>query len=227
MSESKEGVTKINEESVNNELSNCFIFNRFLLKAKNSRKISRSDELESSLAIIINSINKFNKIDEFDNIFDGFSKAIRVDEIKVPHEFSFLISPKSVRVNPIDLQTKDVGIKFSINVPKSLGMVVSYNDYMEAISNFRRHFKKDGMSDLDELSTLRQSKALFDVLGRASFIKARSSEYDLLKSKVHYFDSHIWPIFINEEVDCLFKETYCNANFRDVFEDFMLNIDFA
>lgn len=185
-------------------------------------------EVVDTVNRIIRMINKYNSLSEDDEVVRFSGGNVRhISEVKVPHEFSFLIIPLSIRLDPRDRKTTDLKVvpKFSCSKVND----VTYNEYLDDIHRFRSYFRRDGIDELDVLSDLRKHVSLFDVINKLCVVDSKGvvSESSLLDARVTYMGEHFWPYFVSNQVKVLFRDSYFNATFRELSLDYLSNIHFA
>lgn len=208
--------------------------------AVNCRKISRDDDLKLIIPRLIYTINKFNCIQQDDHLFKFSSQDIPVDELVVPQEFSFLLIPLSIRIDPLDLKTKDVKVipeykitsineedKSDESKEKSdkFEGYANYLEYKDDIHGFRRHFKLNGSDNLIKVMDVRKNVSLFDVLDSCCAVEDLEN---LHNNKVHYFRDAFWPTLIQKSsIEGLLEDNYFNDDFGNLMKDYLINLSFG
>lgn len=212
--------------------------------AINCRKISRGEELNLIIPRLMNIINRFNEIQQDDHNFSFINQDVSVNELVIPKELSFLLIPLSIRIDPLDLKTKDIKVIPHYNVPKEVvirtiiskdgdthnvtSKVTDYLDsieYKSDIDNFRRHFKLSGNDNLVKVMDVRKNVSLFDVLDNCCVV---DNWNDLTSSRVHYFKDAFWPTFITKaSVGGLLNDNYFNDTCNSIFSDYLINLSFG
>lgn len=196
--------------------------------AKESRRISRDDGLAEYIDKFIYMVNKFNAIkeDTYQFQFGDDGEYVNVSELIIPHEFSFLLTPLSVRINPLDLKTKNLVKIPEYEVQYREMPFKSLLEYRTAIHGMRRYFKLDGNSDIDKVMDLRKHLSLFDVIPKACWTE-EVDESHLLKSKLPDYGEWYWPIFLNGELSkLLFYDAYNNNTFENMAKNYLLKLQF-
>lgn len=176
----------------------------------------RVDEtnVKSTVAKIMKAINYFNSLKEHDAV--AFETSMPLNQIKVLNEFSCLVKPASVRLDPNDRRTNNL-----LTLENSV-MPFGYNEYLDACITWRGYFKKDISDNIITLDTLRIHKSLMDTLSNV----ALPSEGEPAVYKVRYDGSPFIPIYLNDLALGLFRKDYFNASDDDVIDDYFATLTF-
>jgi hypothetical protein len=137
-----------------------------------------------------------------------------LDEIKP------FIVPDSVRLHPTDIRTRDLLVRSTLT-EKAEKQALSYVDFINVQSNFRRFFKSDINSGMTSLGSLRVPKSLSDV-EPVMACKLGS------KLCVNYQDSAFIPLEIDTNVGkSLYREDYFNcSDIKIILNDYFANLRF-
>lgn len=172
------------------------------------KKVTKVDEIEKCIKVILGVIDYVNAQDEY---FCSIWENHPLDEINVPNEFKDFVMPSAVRFDALNRRTKDLLVK-----PNKKEMVLSdsYADYVEACDRFRGFFKRDGFSDMVSLGSLRKAVNLNDVITRAS-----------INERVCAQGRPFIPVPLNDIG--LFEDRYFNEDVKDVISDYITEMRFV
>lgn len=178
-----------------------------LKKRIDSCKRTKGVGLDAALDYIFEVIQLANILGEFDILF----LERELDQFMIPQEFSFLIQPKSVRVIPSDFRFRD--LKFNSVM---IGKKYSYREFINAVSVYRSAMRKDPMSDMVSLDSIRKDVALFDVLPVAG-IDGMCND----NGKVY------WPIRLEPAVNAIINSnSYLNLDCEVMESRYISNLSF-
>jgi hypothetical protein len=160
-----------------------------------------------------------------DYLFSFKDQHIHVSELVIPVELQFLLIPLSIRIDPMDLKTKDIKVIPKYFVSTNAEISDSLLDFKCLIDNFRRHFKLSGSDNLVKVMDVRKNVSLFDCLDS---ICAVDDGKNLFESKVHYFRDAFWPTFVRlSSVSNILEDNYFNDSCESLMKDYLFNLHFG
>lgn len=176
-------------------------------KAWSQKKVSKVNEKDDSLKIILNFIDYVNSLDEF---ACSLWENRLFENILVPNEFIPFFLPSAVRLDALNRRTKDLLVR-----PETVSLdAKTYDEYVKACDIFRSRFKKDGYSDMTALSNIRQAVNLHDVMAKASF-----------NGRVSSNDRPFIPVPL-VDMSNLFEDRYFNDDESAIILDFIAEMRF-
>lgn len=141
---------------------------RIIDRAEVCKKI-KADDIAKTVELIFEYIRYFNSIQEFDNhVFDYKT----FDMVTVPNEFADFIIPKSVKLEPGVRQSTDVLVREARDKEFS----GSLEGWVDLIVRWRQYFKKDILSDVTSLASIKVDKSITDVLNKSRFLAKEGKE---------------------------------------------------
>lgn len=156
---------------------------------------------------ILDYIEYFNTIGEFD------VKALDVElnQINVPSELAWLVTERLVRLDPSNYWTKQILI---YDVEKQHDK--SLAEWNLLCNHFRRFYKRDAVSDMVTLDSLKKSVSIADVLPRVC-----------CNNKVAYQDKAFVPVDVEAKaVKGLFEPEYFNQSASFVLKRYISELKF-
>lgn len=176
-------------------------------KAWSQKKVTRVDDHDDSLLVILKVIDAINSLDEFAvSLWDNRM----LDELNIPSEFAEMVMPSAVRYEALNLRTKDILIKPEFDMNE----LPSYEMFIKACDKFRSRFKKDGFTDMTSVGNLRKAMNLNDVIAKASFNGAVNSQAN-----------PFIPIPLHDVG--LFEDRYFNDTYEKSINDWITKIRFV
>ena len=181
-------------------------------RAEACKKIKAEEKDIQNLAEkLMNYVDYFNTIEPYKTtIFDFMS----LNEVKVLPEFAPFVYPKSVRLIPGNIQSKDLLVR-----DKSVTIKADYQDYINTMIKWRNLFKKD-ISDAVSLESLKSDKSFADIMAKAGYV-------DEDGTIVVRFDSTPFiPVPIVGTLSQMFEDGYLNSDYHDVTDYYFKTVIF-
>jgi hypothetical protein len=188
---------------------------KFYERAFNQRRISLTKHnCSETVRDIFKYISYFNSMEEDQMLIDGRP----ISEWKILNEFVSFIYPNSIRYESGNRFYSDLLVREKTNFkPK-------YVEYHNLITRFRGFYKKDALSDVVPLQSLKVDKSFEEVRAYASVLS--TADGDDKKDLVRYVDKPFIPIPIKGFINLVDKDIYFNSDKDTVIEDFIVDIYF-
>lgn len=173
--------------------------------------------MESDVESVVKKIFEYIKYFNSQPEYTYYMLDRHINEIKVIDEFKAFLLCESVRLHPTDIKTKDLLVRPKVQSGKDL----SYIDFINAQSNFRRFFKSDINSGTFTLSSVRVPKSLADV----EAVMAIRTTNGL---KMNYQETPFIPVELDVNVGrTLYRDDYFNCfDERIIAGDYFANMKF-
>lgn len=181
----------------------------------------RVEDPKKAICKIFSYIIMFNGLAEDTTILNNHP----LTDWPILNEFKDFICPNSIRWKAGDKSFVDVlSRNFELenhSLTDSLKRNdIDYNDYLNALSEFRSFFKKDATNDFVSLASLRVDKSIADV---SDFIV-------LSDGRCHYLGEPYLPILKvtldDEMITSLVQNWYFNADIKEVYQSYLANLFF-
>lgn len=192
-------------------------------RAMSQKKISKFNDGIEKIINLIDYVNNCMREEDVE-IWSGHS----VDEVLIPREFADFVYPASIRYNSADRRTADLIVRKPTEVKRegsedkvnvTLEEKPSYADYLNACDAFRGNFKRDAVSDMVSIGSLRRHLNLSDVISKVAIDKGEGY-------LVSYYAGCYVPIPI-KDISALFENRYLNDDAQSVLKDYIAEMRFT